>query len=62
MFRQKISAIFRLCYKNIKGKTDRTEEEGLSFTILLKSELIIFVPKNNEISQRRSVSVGQICK
>ena len=59
MFRPTVSAIIRQYYDNIKGKI-KEEASPLQY-FFFKTEVIIFVPKNNEILQRRILSVGK-CK
>jgi len=34
---------------------------GFSFTVLFKSEIIIIIPRNNEILKLRSLSIGKLC-
>jgi len=48
-------AIIRRCYNNIKNNF----EEGASPTILYKTEIIIFIPRNNEIPKHHSMSIGK---
>jgi hypothetical protein len=38
------------------------QELSITFTILFKAQTILFIPENNEIPKRRSVSVGPMCK
>jgi len=44
----------------MKGETDRTEEEASPLKILFRHEIIIFIPRNNEILKLRSISITKM--